>query len=61
MSLGIAATLIAIGIMFVEAQRVASRLFDTRGIMSYAPRVSAIVITLLGAGLLLRAFFGHGH
>lgn len=61
MSLGIAVTLIAIGIAFVQAEKVASRMFGTDGVMRYAPRVSAIVITALGIGLLVRAVLGHGH
>ena len=61
MSLGIAATLIVIGILFVQAGRFASRLFATRGVMHYAPRVSAIVVTGLGVLLLTRALLGHGH
>ena len=59
MSLGIAATLIAIGLLFVQAGRIASRLFATRGVMHYAPRISAIVVTGLGVVLLVRAFSGH--
>lgn len=61
MSLGIAATLIAIGIVFVQAGRWASRMFDSRGLSVYIPRLSAILITVLGAVLLLRSFLGHGH
>ena len=61
MSLGIAATLIAIGILFVQAGKMASRLFAARGLMSYAPRISAVVVTILGIALLYRALMGHGH
>jgi len=60
MSLGIAATLIAIGILFVQAGRWASRMFETRGLAVYVPRVSALLITLLGALLLARSILGHG-
>ena len=59
--MGIAATLIAVGILFVQAGRAAAKLFGAHGLMSYAPRVSAIVITVLGCGLLARALMGHGH
>jgi nickel/cobalt transporter (NicO) family protein len=55
MSLGIAATLIAIGILFVEAGRVASRVFGARALPVYVPRGSAVLITLLGLGLLFRS------
>ena len=61
MSLGIAAALIAVGIAFVQAEKVATRLFGAHGVLRYAPRVSAIVITALGIGLLARAVIGHGH
>ena len=61
MSLGIAATLIGIGILFVQAGRVASKMFGARGLSVYVPRASAVLITLLGVGLLLRTAFGHGH
>jgi ABC-type nickel/cobalt efflux system permease component RcnA len=61
MSLGIAATLIAIGILFVQAGKVASKLFDSRGLAVYVPRASAVLITGLGAVLLARAFWNHGH
>jgi len=61
MSLGIAATLIAIGIAFVQAGRWASRMFDSRGLSVYIPRLSAILITILGSVLLLRSWLGHGH
>jgi len=60
MSLGIAATLVAIGIVFVQAGRVASRMFGARVLSVYAPRASAVVITLLGIGLLARTIV-HGH
>ena len=60
MSLGIAATLIAIGILFVQAGRVASRLFGARTLSVYVPRGSAILITLLGLGLLFRSVT-HAH
>ena len=45
MSVGIAATLIAIGVIFVQAGRVASRIFGARTLSVYAPRVSAVLIT----------------
>lgn len=61
MSLGIAATLIAIGIVFVQAGRWASRMFDSRGLTLYVPRASAILITVLGAALLMRSLLGHHH
>lgn len=61
MSLGIAATLIAIGILFVQAGKWASRLFDSRGLAVYVPRASAVLITVLGATLLARVFWNHGH
>jgi len=54
MSLGIAATLIAIGIVFVQAGKWASKLFDSRGLAVYVPRASAVLITVLGATLLAR-------
>lgn len=60
MSLGIAATLIAIGVLFVQAGRWASRVFETRGLAVYVPRVSAVLITMLGAILLVRSLLGHG-
>ena len=58
MSLGIASTLIAIGVLFVQAAKWATRLFDKRGVMTYAPRVSAVLITVLGTVLLARALSG---
>ncbi len=61
MSLGIAVTLIAIGIAFVQAEKVATRAFGAHGLLRYAPRVSALVITALGVGLLARAFISHVH
>jgi len=61
MSLGIAATLIAIGIVFVQAGKWASKLFDSRGLAVYVPRASAVLITVLGAALLARALLNHGH
>ena len=61
MSLGIAATLIAIGILFVQAGKWASKLFDSRGLAVYVPRTSAVLITVLGAALLARALWGHVH
>jgi nickel/cobalt exporter len=60
MSVGIAATLIAIGVLFVQAGRVASRIFGARTVSVYAPRVSAVLITVLGIALLVRSFT-HGH
>ena len=60
MSVGIAATLIAIGVIFVQAGRVASRIFGARTLSVYAPRVSAVLITVLGITLLVRSFV-HGH
>ena len=61
MSLGIAATLIAIGILFVQAGKWASKLFDSRGLVVYVPRASAVLITVLGTALLARALLNHGH
>jgi len=61
MSLGIAVTLIAIGIAFVQAEKVATRAFGAHGLLRHAPRVSALVITALGVGLLARAFIGRAH
>ena len=61
MSLGIATTLIAIGIAFVQAGRWASRMFDSRGLAVYVPRVSAVLITVLGAVLLMRSLLGQEH
>jgi ABC-type nickel/cobalt efflux system permease component RcnA len=61
MSLGIASTLIAVGIVFVQANRFAIRLFGERSLVAYVPRVSAVVITGLGIGLLVRALAGAGH
>ena len=61
MSLGIATTLIAIGIAFVQAAKVASRAFDTKAISVYASRVSAVLISALGLVLLGRALLGHSH
>jgi len=61
MSLGIAATLIAIGILFVQAGKWASKLFDSRGLAVYVPRASAVLITVLGAALLARALWDRGH
>jgi len=60
MSLGIAATLMAIGILFVQAGRVASRLFGARPLAVQVPRVSAVLITTLGVILLVRGFI-HPH
>jgi len=59
MSFGIATALIAIGILFVQAGRLAEGLFGGHGILAHAPRISAIVITLLGLGLLARAVLDH--
>jgi nickel/cobalt exporter len=61
MSLGIAATLIAVGILFVKARDWASRRFDAGGFLSTLPRISAVFIVLLGTVLVVRAFFGHEH
>jgi ABC-type nickel/cobalt efflux system permease component RcnA len=61
MSLGIATTLVAIGIAFVQAGRFAARAFGEHSLVAYAPRVSAILITVLGLGLLTRALSGAGH
>ena len=60
MSLGIAATLIAIGILFVQAGRVASQFLGARPLAVFVPRVSAILITVLGVALLVRSFT-HAH
>lgn len=59
MSLGIATTLIAIGIFFVQAGKVASRMFGGRALMVHVPRVSAVLITGLGIALVIRSFLGH--
>lgn len=61
MSLGIASTLIAIGILFVQAGKVAMKVLGARTVSLYVPRLSAAVITLLGAGLLLRAILEGSH
>lgn len=61
MSLGIAVALIAVGIAFVQAEKVATRAFGSHGLLRHAPRVSALVVTALGIGLLARAFIGHAH
>lgn len=61
MSLGIAATLIAIGILFVQAGRLMSRVFDSRRLTVYIPRVSAVLITMLGAALIVRSILHGGH
>jgi ABC-type nickel/cobalt efflux system permease component RcnA len=61
MSLGIATTLVAIGIAFVQAGRLATRVFGEQSLVAHAPRVSAILITVLGIGLLMRALSGAGH
>lgn len=61
MSLGIAATLIAIGVLFVQAARVATGFFKSNRLAVYIPRGSAILITVLGMVLLLRSIFGFGH
>jgi nickel/cobalt transporter (NicO) family protein len=60
MSIGIAATLIAIGILFVHAGRVASSLFGARALAVYVPRTSAVLIAALGVVLLIRSF-AHTH
>lgn len=59
MSFGIATALIAIGVLSVQAGRLADRLFGGHGILAHAPRISAIIITLLGLGLLARAMLDH--
>ncbi len=59
MGLGIATTLVAIGILFVQAGKWASRLFGSHVIGTYVPRISAVVITVLGLVLVIRAFHGH--
>lgn len=61
MSLGIATTLVAIGIAFVQAGRFATRVFGEHSLVAYAPRVSAILVTVLGVALLMRALSGTGH
>lgn len=61
MSVGIAVTLIGIGIMFVQAGRMASRVFGSRGIAVYVPRASAVVILLLGVSLLVRMLLEGPH
>src|SRR5207245_8707537 len=60
MSLGIATTLVAIGIAFVQAGRLATRVFGGHSLVAFAPRVSAILITVLGVGLLMGALSGTG-
>jgi ABC-type nickel/cobalt efflux system permease component RcnA len=62
MSLGIAVTLIAIGILFVQAGRLMSRMFDSRWVTVHVPRLSAVLITVLGSVLILRTLlFGEHH
>lgn len=61
MSLGIAATLITIGILFVQAGRVVSRVFDSRRLTVYVPRFSAVLIIMLGTALIVRTFLHGGH
>jgi len=61
MSLGIAATLIAIGILFVQAARWTSNVFASRRLTAYVPRISALLIAALGLLLLVRTLTGHGN
>jgi ABC-type nickel/cobalt efflux system permease component RcnA len=61
MSLGIAATLIAIGILFVQARRVMSRVFDSRRLTVHVPRFSAVLIAVLGTVLIVRTLLHGGY
>jgi nickel/cobalt exporter len=61
LSLGIASTLIAIGILFVKARDWASRRYSPKGLLSKLPRVSAALITLIGIAMLVVALRHHHH
>ena len=54
-------TLIAIEILFVQAGRLMSHVFDSRRLTVSVPRVSAVLITMLGAALIARALLQGGH
>jgi ABC-type nickel/cobalt efflux system permease component RcnA len=61
MSLGIAAMLITIGILFVQAGRMMSRAFNSRWLTVHVPRLSAVLITILGSVLILRTLLSEHH
>jgi nickel/cobalt exporter len=61
LSLGIAATLITIGILFVKARDWASRRYSPKGLLSKLPRISAVIITLIGVVMLVVALRPHHH
>jgi nickel/cobalt exporter len=61
LSLGIATTLITIGIVFVKARDWASRRYSAKGWLSKLPRLSAALITLIGVGMLVMALRPHHH
>ncbi len=61
LSLGIASTLIAIGILFVKARDWASRRYSSKGWLSRLPRLSAMLITLIGVVMLVISLRHHHH
>ncbi len=61
LSLGIAGTLITIGILFVKARDWASKRYSTKGWLTKLPRLSAVLITLIGVGMLVAALLQHHH
>jgi nickel/cobalt transporter (NicO) family protein len=54
-SLGLAAVLTAIGLLFVYAGRLFHRAPDHHPVLRLLPVISALVVSLLGAGILLQA------
>ena len=56
-SAGIAAVLIAVGLLVVSGNTVARRMDSGQRILGRLPVVSALFITLIGVGMLVRLFF----
>lgn len=59
LSLGIASTLIAIGILFVKARDWADKRYTSKGRLAKLPRLSAGLIMLIGVGMLVAALLPH--
>ncbi|MBI3268396.1 MAG: sulfite exporter TauE/SafE family protein [Planctomycetes bacterium] len=61
LSLGVASTLVAVGILFVKARDWASSRLGSERLATVLPRLSAVIVVVLGTSLLVRALLGHGH
>ncbi|MBI5365660.1 MAG: sulfite exporter TauE/SafE family protein [Planctomycetes bacterium] len=61
LSLGVACTLVAVGILFVKARDWASSRLGSDRLATVLPRVSAVIVSLLGSSLFVRALLGHSH